>query len=275
MNIKSQIQELISLGNTEEALKLLEQLTSDAVLLQSRYNGAIKQYSMGIIDFSEWSRTQAQINYAALEMMNSVKDINPKPEPQLIQTTQPKTMNKLAQVNQIFLELGQDIDGLNFSKDIALGYIYALNTVFEMKMFSQYADPLTSSDWDSLLSAQRTERAQSVMTSLRALETKLKEKAKGFQEKMNTSVSVDESIQIFFDRPSIALWKNLSEQLSARFADAALFGPGVQSAFNVWKQKLDGLTDGITFPMDFNFDHRSDFGSFLQANLKPKNFNYQ
>ncbi len=73
MDKKAQIQELISLGKTEEALELLEQLTSDAVLLQSRYNGAKRQYSMGMIDFSEWSRTQAQINYAALEMMNSVK----------------------------------------------------------------------------------------------------------------------------------------------------------------------------------------------------------
>ncbi|MFN0176092.1 MAG: TIR domain-containing protein [Saprospiraceae bacterium] len=73
MDKKAQIQELISLGKTEEALELLEQLTTDAVLLQSRYNGAKRQYSMGMIDFSEWSRTQAQINYAALEMMNSVK----------------------------------------------------------------------------------------------------------------------------------------------------------------------------------------------------------
>jgi len=74
MDMKAQIQELISLGKTEEALELLEQLTSDAVLLQSRFNGAKRQYSMGMIDFSEWSRTQAQINYAALEMMNSVKE---------------------------------------------------------------------------------------------------------------------------------------------------------------------------------------------------------
>ena len=73
MDNKAQIQELISLGKTEEALELLEQMTTDAVLLQSRYNGAKRQYSMGMIDFSEWSRTQAQINYAALEMMNGVK----------------------------------------------------------------------------------------------------------------------------------------------------------------------------------------------------------
>jgi len=73
MDTKAQIQDLISLGKTEEALELLEQLTTDAILLQSRYNGAKRQYSMGMIDFSEWSRTQAQINYAALEMMNSAK----------------------------------------------------------------------------------------------------------------------------------------------------------------------------------------------------------
>ncbi|MBL7808655.1 MAG: toll/interleukin-1 receptor domain-containing protein [Saprospiraceae bacterium] len=70
---KALIQELISLGKTEEALEQLEQLTSDAILLQARYNGAKKQYNMGLIEFSEWSRIQAQINYSALEMVNTVK----------------------------------------------------------------------------------------------------------------------------------------------------------------------------------------------------------
>jgi Effector-associated domain 11 len=74
MDKKAQIQELISLDKTEEALEQLEQLSTDAVLLQSRFNGAKRQYSMGLIDFSEWSRVQAQINYAALEMMNSVRN---------------------------------------------------------------------------------------------------------------------------------------------------------------------------------------------------------
>lgn len=73
MDTKAQIQEFISLGQTEEALQLLETLTSDSVLLQARFNNAKKQYSMGLIDFSEWSRTQAQINYATLELLNSMK----------------------------------------------------------------------------------------------------------------------------------------------------------------------------------------------------------
>ncbi len=67
-----QIQQLIAEGNTEEALALLAQHSSDALLLQARYNAGKKQYNMGLIEFSEWQRTQAQINYAALELAKSV-----------------------------------------------------------------------------------------------------------------------------------------------------------------------------------------------------------
>lgn len=66
--MKEQIQQLISEGRTEDALALLAQQTNDALLLQARYNGGKKQYNMGLIDFTEWSRVQAQINYAALDI---------------------------------------------------------------------------------------------------------------------------------------------------------------------------------------------------------------
>ncbi len=69
--MKEQIQQLISEGRTEEALALLAQHSSDALLLQARYNAGKKQYNMGLIEFGEWSRVQAQINYAALEMAES------------------------------------------------------------------------------------------------------------------------------------------------------------------------------------------------------------
>ena len=57
-----QIQQLIADGSTEEALALLAQQSSDALLLQARYNAGKKQYNMGLIEFSEWQRTQAQID---------------------------------------------------------------------------------------------------------------------------------------------------------------------------------------------------------------------
>lgn len=71
--MREQIQQLISEGRTEEALTLLAKHNGDAVLLQARYNQAKKQQNMGMLDFSEWSKVQAQVNYAALEMAGQVK----------------------------------------------------------------------------------------------------------------------------------------------------------------------------------------------------------
>ena len=71
--MREQIQQLISNGQTEEALALLASVNGDAVLLQAQYNQGKKQYSMGLIDFSDWSRVQARINYAAIEMAGNTK----------------------------------------------------------------------------------------------------------------------------------------------------------------------------------------------------------
>jgi len=71
--MREQIQQLIAQGRTEEALALLAQNSGVALHLQARYNNGKKQYNMGLIEFSEWQRVQAQINYAALELSNSFK----------------------------------------------------------------------------------------------------------------------------------------------------------------------------------------------------------
>jgi len=70
---KEQIQQLIATGQTEDALQLLAQATLDATLLQARYSQGKKQFNMALIDFGEWSRIQAQINYAVLELAGSMK----------------------------------------------------------------------------------------------------------------------------------------------------------------------------------------------------------
>lgn len=66
--VEEQIKMFIAEGRTEEALALLAQHSSDALLLQARYSDGKKQYNMGLIEFSEWQRIQGQINNAALEL---------------------------------------------------------------------------------------------------------------------------------------------------------------------------------------------------------------
>jgi hypothetical protein len=66
--MKEEIQALVSQGRTEEALKKLAEVNQDAILLQARFASAKKQSNMGLIEFSEWSRIQNQINFALLEL---------------------------------------------------------------------------------------------------------------------------------------------------------------------------------------------------------------
>lgn len=111
------IQTLISAGNTLEALDLLEDLDSSAILLRSRFNGAKRQYSMGMIDFSEWSRTQAQINYAILEIASKYT-----PKVAVVSQTivlnyfnfERKPGNDVGLVNKIFRTFHTMVDDLEY-----------------------------------------------------------------------------------------------------------------------------------------------------------------
>jgi hypothetical protein len=71
--MKEQIQALVAQGRTEDALKLLATVNQDAILLQARFKAAQKQNNMGLIDFSEWSRVQNQINFALLDLAGNAQ----------------------------------------------------------------------------------------------------------------------------------------------------------------------------------------------------------
>ncbi|MFM8489657.1 MAG: TIR domain-containing protein, partial [Bacteroidota bacterium] len=72
--MKEKIQELIADGKTENALELLKNCTDEALLLMARFSGLKRQYNMGMISFEDWTRTQNQINYAALELADQCKE---------------------------------------------------------------------------------------------------------------------------------------------------------------------------------------------------------
>lgn len=70
------VRDLIAAGRLEDALDILAKSNQDAILLKARFSTGKRQYSMGLVDFSEWQRVQNQVAYAVLELMDSSK----KPE---------------------------------------------------------------------------------------------------------------------------------------------------------------------------------------------------
>ena len=104
--MKEQIQQLIANGQTKDALLLLVQLNGDALLLQAQYNNGEKQFNLGLIEFSEWQRIQARVNFAALEMVGKGGQ-NPAGS-NATQPTGGETATAAAVISSIFISYNQD-----------------------------------------------------------------------------------------------------------------------------------------------------------------------
>jgi len=272
------VREFLSQGRIETALDRLEQIiepyhANDVLLLKSRYSANKRAEWNGGSSNEEIRRENNSITNAILELCkekSTGKPVNSEP----IIETKPEPMSKLKKFNEIFEALHKDYNGENFTKNVVLQYITDLNNVFENTAFSAYARTLNAYDWDDLTRPERVQRCKEVLDAFIQNEEKLRLRISGQQAKLNNTITLDESIQLFFDRPSIKSWLNLSTQLTERFQNAGLYDPAVLTAFNNWKNKLNELTDELSFAMDFNFEYREDFGAFLRTNLNPKNFNY-
>lgn len=90
------IRNLIAAGRLEEALDLLAQSNQDAILLKARHANGKRQYTMGLVDFSEWQRVQNQVAYAALELVGSGNhSTSPTPSGNNPKTPAPSTAKKV------------------------------------------------------------------------------------------------------------------------------------------------------------------------------------
>ena len=100
--MKEQIQQLIANGLTKEALNLLVQINGDALLLQAQFSNGEKQFNLGLIEFSEWQRIQARVNFAALEMVGKAGGGN------ATQATGGEASVVAAAVSSIFISYNHD-----------------------------------------------------------------------------------------------------------------------------------------------------------------------
>lgn len=272
--MSKQIDQLIVSGNQLEALELLEKAFPNEIMISMLYGrvNRIKDHiRSGIISQKDASIEENQINAALFDLSKKVPDSNTYSTPKTMKTEEISLLRKF---NDVFQSIKKDVEDQLFSKSNVEQYLSTLNSIFETSSFNTYADSLNTSDWNDLFTAEKRQRIEKVLNTLLYNEEKLRIRVTAFHERKSGTVSLDESMQMFFNRPSIQSWQNLKGQLQTRFSDTSLFGERVVHAFNGWVNKLDGLDDEMSFAMDFNFDYRSDFGAFLNTNLQPKNFNY-
>jgi len=271
-----QFEDLLAANDLDAAYALLEGSDvnrQEYVLSISQWNALKQSVRRGLTSVGDkyYDLSLANIKYGMTEI---AKGVRKWPEVVAAPSEEQPTANKVALVRKVFLSVENDLADQSFDKNMVEKYVASLNEAFESNAYGAFLDTLNGSEWNALNSAEQRKRVETALKNLLRYKDRIMEKIGEYQSKVNNTVPLDESVQTFFNNPSLKSWNELSGQLDTRFSDSSLFSPAVYSAFQIWKEKINGITDELMFAMDFNFDHKRDFGAFLNTNLQIKNFNY-
>lgn len=67
---KKRVQDLIAEAKIEEVFELLPKDNNEILQFSARYRYAKREYNMGLVDFSYWSRVLSRINMALLQFVD-------------------------------------------------------------------------------------------------------------------------------------------------------------------------------------------------------------
>ncbi len=116
---REQIQSLIANNQTEDALVLLAKTNGDALLLQAQFNSGKKNFNLGLIDFSEWQRIQARVNYGALEMAGRTPIVIPNVNAGNAQAPVAVPVEQITDKPKVFISYNQkDMFAMRAVKDV-------------------------------------------------------------------------------------------------------------------------------------------------------------
>jgi len=126
------IQSLIAQGKTDEALLLLSEQTTEAALLQARFNSSKRQYNMGLIGFENWSRVQAQINYSVLDLAERLPKIAVVSQTVVFNyfNYERQPGNDVGLVNKIFRTLKTMVEDMEYPEADLVKGVEMLNDIF-------------------------------------------------------------------------------------------------------------------------------------------------
>lgn len=263
-----EFQTLISKGETEKALELLDQLTDDAILLQSRFNGAKRQYSMGMIDFSEWSRTKAQINYAALEMYNARR-----PMVAVVSQTvvfnyfnfERNPGNDVGLVNKIFRTLHTMVDDMEYPEQDIVKGVEMLNEIFGLPDLIAKTDAFKAAAYTKNTDAHKLNQRKTLVSEILENEAEFKETIVEIVAEDQKKTGWKEAFNLLCAEPSPNRWKNTAGLISARLQDP-IFDTSIFQKWADIEADINAIADGLFWKRKFEAK-LSDLKRFLQNNL--------
>ena len=256
------IHELVSKGETELAL---EALGSVGILLKSRYNGAKRQYSMGMIDFSEWSRVQAQINYAILEYVPKTVIINAPTIVLNYFNFEIKPQNDVGNVNKIFRTFHTMVDDMEYPESDIVKGVEMLNDIFGLPELVAEVEKFKMSAYSKNTEAHQLAQRKALVAEILKDEADFKATIVEIVAEEQKKTGWKEAFRLLCEEPSPNRWRNTAHLISERIQDAIFDNAQIEKWESI-KIEIDAIPEGLLWKRKFEAK-LPDLKRFLQNNL--------
>lgn len=268
--MKHQIQSLISNGQTDQALAILSQNSSDALLLQARYNNGKKQYNMGLIEYNEWQRIQAQVNYAALELADGIKTTVINVQNNCIFINNVQAADKPGNEYDLFFQAFEAMERMNDRLNYPHSEVLVLAQLFHKYFGADFiapVDELQSVKYTTNTEAYKESRKERIIQEFLTLKTEILSEFKTEVKGRKKETDWKEIWQIFKSSPTSEKWKALRQAIDNRI-EAAIFTNAQRETWGQLSADIDGIADGFLWVSRFNRSYASDLSDFISQNIK-------
>jgi len=263
------IQTYIAQGKTEDALDLLAQITTDAVLLQSRFNGAKRQWNMGMIDHNEWTRTQNQINHAILEMYgrNKLSKISIAVNSVTLNyfNYDRKPGNDVGLVNKIFRTFKAMQEDMEFGESEIVQGVKMLNEIFGLPELVAKTDAFKTEAYQKNTEAFKVSERSKLVAEILKSEADFKETIAEIVAEEQKKTGWKEAFALLCQEPTKNRWDNTANLISERLQDP-IFDMSLIEKWADMEADINTINDGLLWRRKFE-GKLPDLKRFLQINL--------
>ena len=268
--MQQEVSRLVSEGRTEEALLLLLKYNSDAVLLQARYKQAKKQQNMGMLDFSEWSKVQAQVNYAALEMARLIDIKN-------VVVVAPTVVynffnferqpgNDLGTVNKVYDAFNKMERDLDYPQHEIEKGVNILHEIFSLPELVDKVEDFQKSQYKDNTEAYKLQKRKEFVALALTLENDLKLEIKQAVEKEQKETNWREAFALVVAEPTKVRWDNTCNLISNRLKDP-IFTTTQQDTWDRLVDRVSEVPEGLLWTRKFK-SLLPDIQSFIHTNVR-------
>lgn len=266
------VQTLIGKGRLEDALSLMVDLRIDgAINLQSRFNVGKREFSLGMINFGDWARVQAQITNSALELTRMSKPVvvnvaNQTTYNFITIVADERPGNELAMFNGIFRSLRKMKEDMNWPIEEIREVVHAMHRHIGMPDLVDAFEDFNKSSYMQNTTAYQTVKRSEFVDTLLGLEADILDAIKTIVSEKQNTTGWREAYDLFMQEPSPARWSNTCALIDLRL-DSPLFSDAQREQWGALSADVNAIPEGFLWKHKFSLI-KSDIQSWVSKNMQ-------